>query len=318
MSEYQKKFVEDNLQILQLRDNSNIDDASKQIRKLIREQLDRNNPATSVATHITQVLDTDASLLAKFIQILGYGSLKGDLHRKYLAALTGSVQVGGGGNTEDIVFVDKDYTILLSTRFNARWGDVVLGNWQLQEDSPQRFLSEPEVKKLEEGSPEEKEVSLKRIVMESIADQFETRAFYINVLDENGTNYTLGWDLATSLKAAYSEGRLVIKFKNSDSSEALISEDGKFVALRDISIYFSKETGEQDEFGMPQKEEVEFLERRNGMLFLTASMQTIREAAPTLQGAQFRETPYNGNPSDLMQLRRCVYTAYDLIMKQCV
>ena len=35
------------------------------------------------------------------------------------------------------------------------------------------------------------------------------------VVDENGTNFTLGWDLATSLKAAYAEGKLVVKFKNS-------------------------------------------------------------------------------------------------------
>ncbi|NDD52894.1 hypothetical protein EBZ39_03270, partial [bacterium] len=44
---YQRKFVDDNWNIQLLRMNSNVASASKQIRKSIREQLDKNNPSTS-------------------------------------------------------------------------------------------------------------------------------------------------------------------------------------------------------------------------------------------------------------------------------
>ena len=44
---YPRKFVEDNLQVQFLRQNANIDKASKEIRKLLREELDQNNPSRS-------------------------------------------------------------------------------------------------------------------------------------------------------------------------------------------------------------------------------------------------------------------------------
>jgi hypothetical protein len=52
-------------------------------------------------------------------------------------------------------------------------------------------------------------------------------------------------------------------------------------------------------------------------LFLTADLNTIREASQSMQGIVFKETPYNGNPSDLQVLGRCIYSAHDLLMKQC-
>ena len=81
--------------------------------------------------------------------------------------------------------------------------------------------------------------------------------------------------------------------------------------------YFVKETGQQDEEGMPEKEEIEFMERRNGMLFLTATFNTIKDASSALSGLVLKETAYRGNPSDLLTLRRCVYSSHDLLMRQC-
>ena len=79
---YQRKFVEDNWNIQLLRQNANIDRASKQIRKLIQDQLDRNNPATSVINHMVMALDQDPMLNTRFITLSGYGAQKSDLHRK--------------------------------------------------------------------------------------------------------------------------------------------------------------------------------------------------------------------------------------------
>jgi len=36
-----------------------------------------------------------------------------------------------------------------------------------------------------------------------------------------------------------------------------------------------------------------------------------------MQGTDFKETPYQGNPSDLKALKKCVYSAHDMLMRQC-
>lgn len=314
---YQRKFVEDNFHIQTLRLNSNIAKASQELRRLIKEQLDRNNPSSSVVNHLSEVLETIPLLNDIFIKLDGYGGQKGDLHRKFLAALTGSVQVGAGANKADIIFNEREYSIMMSTRFGAEWGKIKLGDWSLKEDDPQRYLSDPEMKRLEGGSPEEKDVLRRRIIMESIADQFEQRAFIFHVVDNEGTIHTLGWDLANSLRGAYSEGKLVVRTRHSENSEAMIDDSGQLIPLIDLNIYYVKETGQQDEEGMPDTEEIEFMERRNGMLFLTATLPTIKEASSALQGTIYKEVPYRGNPSDLKTLRRCVYSTHDLLLKQC-
>lgn len=313
---YQRKFVEDNYNIQLIRLNSNILDASKMIRKNMREQLDKNNPATSIVNHISNVLDTMPHLNNTFIKMMGYSGNKGELHRKFIAALTGSVQVSSSPDKENIIFNEREYSVKMPTRLNSEWGDVALGSWSLKEDDPERYLSEPELKRLSEGSPEERDVLRRRIVVESIAKQFEEQAFIINVVGDDGTIYYLGWDISNALRGAYAEGKLVIKTNNSENSEAMINDEGSIVPMVDLKIYFVKQTGEQDANG-PVVEEIEFMSKKNGMLFLTAGLPVIKDAASALQGTEFKEVPYQGNPSELKSIRRCVYSAHDMLMRQC-
>jgi hypothetical protein len=314
---YQRKFVDDNWNIQLLRMNSNIYEASGQIRKSIKGQLDNNNPATSVVNHVAQTLETVPGLNETFIKMMGYSGNKGELHRKFLAALTGSVQVSSSPDKENIIFNEKEYSIKMATRLNSDWGEIALGSWSLREDDPERYLSEPELKRLSDGSPQERDVLRRRVVVESIAKQFEEQAFMINVVRDDGTIYYLGWDISNALRGAYTEGKVVVKTVKSENSEAMISDDGQIVAMIDLKIYFVKETGGQDKFGEQELDEIEFMERRNGMLFLTAGLATIKEAAESMQGTEFKEVPYPGNPSDLKALKRCVYSAHDLLMRQC-
>jgi hypothetical protein len=314
----QHKFIEDNFNIQLLRQNSNIEKASKEIRKLIKDQIDKNNPATTVVNHMFSVLETIPQLNQIYIKCNGYGGMKQDLHRKFIAALLGAVQVGTGANAEDVIFNEREYSIMISTRFNARWGDVNLGDWSLREDDAERYLSEPEQKRMTgNGSPEEKDVLRRRVVLESIADQFKQRAFIINVMGENGTVYTLGWDISNALKQAYQEGRLVVRTRRSDNSQAMITDEGKIVPFIDLAINYVKETGEQDEDGQPATEELEFMRRQNGRLYLVAALGTIKEAAQGLAGTTFQETPYSGNPSDLRTIQRCVYSTSDMVLRSC-
>lgn len=314
---YQRKFVEDNWNIQLLRLNSNIEKASKEVRKLIKQQLDRNNPSTSVINHLVAALESAPQLNHIFIKMQGYGASKGELHRKYLASLLGAVQVSSSHETENIIFNESEYSIKIATRCNSDWGEVPIGGWHLREDDAERYLSEPEVKRLSDGSPEERDVLRRRVVMESIAKKFEQISFIVHVVQDDGMIHAMGWDLANSLRGAYVEGKLVVKTKNANNSEAMIDENGAIIPLMDMAIYYVRDSGGQDEDGQPDKENVEFMQYRNGMVWLTAGMQTIREAATTMQGIQFKEIPYQGNPSDLQNLRRCVYSTHDLLMRHC-
>ncbi len=317
LGEYQRKFVEDNLQIIFARENANIAKACDEIRKLLREEIDHNNPATTVVNHMTKVLEEQPMLSSCFIKLTGYFGMKGDIHRKFIAALLGAVQVGSGANNEDLIYNEKEYSIRISTRFNARFGDVHLGQWALKEDDPQRYLKGPELKRLEDGSPEEKDVLRKRIVMESIAAAYKTRAFLINVVGTDGTVYTMGWDIATSLKAAYTEGKLVVRTMNDDSAEAMIDDDGNIISFVDLKIMYVQDTGDVDEYGKPEKKEVEFINNKYGQLYLVGQLPIIKEASSSFQGIAFKETPWQGSPTDLKVLSRCVVSTSELLLRNC-
>jgi hypothetical protein len=317
LDSYPRKFVEDNLQVQFLRQNANVEKASKEIRKSIREQLDQNNPSVSVVNHLFMSLQQQPDLGNIFIKLEGLHGMKGDLHRKYIAALLGGVQVGSGGNNEDVIFNDKEYSIRLSTRMNARWGMIDIGRWALKEDDPERYLSEPELKKLDDGTPEEKDVLRRRVVMESIADYFRKRAFVANVVNKDGTVYMLGWDLSNSLRSAYTDGKLVIKTTAAENSEAMIDDEGSIIPFVEMKIMYERETGRLDEDGKPEKEQHEFMVRRDGMLFLTAQYQILKEAASSFQGIVLKEIPYKGNPSDLKTLTRCIPSADEILTRKC-
>ncbi len=314
---YPRKFVEDNLDINFLRQNSNVFQASQEIRKLIKKDFDRTHPGTTVVNHITAIMEKSPMLNEVYVKIMGLGGAKADQHRKFVAALLGAVQIGSGGQNEDLVFEEADYSIRISTRFNTKWGDVNIGRWYLKEDDPERYLKEAERNRLDGGSPEEKDVLRRRVVIESIADKFMERAFLINVVTNDGTIQHLGWDLGNSLKAAYLDGKLVVRTRDNDTREAFIDEEGSIVAVPNMDIYYIKESEELNRAGKVDLEELEFISHRDGQLYLTAPVELIKEAAVTLQGMLFRETLWPGNPSDLLRVQRCVPSAPEILLRQC-
>jgi hypothetical protein len=312
----QRKFVEDNIQIMFLREDSNIERASKEIRKLVKDSLDENFPATSAMQHICASLDKFPMLNNVFFKLLGTFGMKGDLHRKFLASLLCAVQTGGGGSREDIVYSEKDYSIDISTRFSTEWGEMGLGKWALKADDPQRYLEEPEVARLKDGAPEERTVLRHRIVLASIADQFAKRSFLIHVANADGTIHAMGWDVGDSIKSGYVDGKLVVRTKTGDSAEAMIDDDGNVIPITDLHVKFVKETGKTDDTGKPMKREYPFMERINGMLYFTAGVNTIRAMADAMSGVFFKEIPYNGNPSDIKRLMQAVPTVDEILLRK--
>jgi hypothetical protein len=315
----QKKFVEDNWQILVLRQHANVEKASQSIRKLLKQGLDRNSPGVSVMQHMTTTLSQmETPLLRKVFIKLGYlFGMKQDLHRKYLSALLGAIQTGGGGSDADIVYAEKDYSIRCFTRFATQFGEISLGKWSLLQDDPERYLSDPEQERLAEGSPEEKQVLRRRIVIESIAERFKERSFLLHVVVPDGTVYAIGWDMTECLLAGYKEGKLIVRSRTGEDTEAMIDDDGSIVPLLDLNVFYLKETGDTDENGRPVTKEVPFMERRDGTLYLVAALETVRDVfSGGLTGCFFNENPYSGNPSDLREIGRAIPNIEEILMRQ--
>lgn len=318
LDSYQRKFVEDNLQVQFLRQDANIEKASKEVIKKVKEELDKNHPAVSLINHTHMVLQANPLLNNTFIKLNGLWGAKQDLHRKFVASLMNAVQVGGGGTeNEDIVYNDSDFSVAISTRFNTRMGSVLLGSWSLKEDDAERYLQEAELKRLENGSPEEKDVLMRRLVMESIVNKYRTRAFIIHSVGKDGTLYSLGIDLSELLKSSYQDGKLVVRTHTAENSEAMINDDGAIIPYIDMDIKYVHHTGGQGEDGKPETKEVDFIEKKSGQLFLTASLDTIKDAGSALQGLTLKESPYNGNPNDLTLIQRCVPSVAEILTRRC-
>ncbi len=313
----QRRFVDDNINVNFMRQNANILQVSNEIRKMIKQDFDRTNPATSVVSHIAEALQKSPLLNEVFLKLAGLGGMKGDEHRKFLGSLLGAVMVGTGGQNEDLVFEEQDYSIRISTRMNSRWGDVNIGRWFLREDDAERYLKPAELDRLEGGSPEEKDVLRRRVVIESIAETYRERAFVINVVSGEGTVYHLGWDLGNSLKSAFLDGKLVVRTGDNDTKEAFIDEEGSIITVPNMSIYYVKESGALDQKGKSEIEEIEFLAHRDGILYLTAQLDLIKEAAITLQGITLKETLWQGNPTDVQKIMRCVPSSPEILLRQC-
>lgn len=313
----QRKFVEDNLDINFLRQNSNILTTSNEIRKLIKKDFDRTNPATTLVRHITESLEKQPLLNEVYIKLLGLSGAKMDQHRKFVASLLGAVQVGSGAQNEDLIFEEQDYSIRISTRFNARWGDVNIGRWYLREDDPERYLKHAELDRLEGGSPEEKDVLRRRIVIESISECYRERAFIINVVGNDGAVSHLGWDLGNSLKSAFLDGKLVVRTADNDNKESFIDEEGSIISVPNLSIYYVKEGQQIGMKGKAEIEEIEFITYRDGMLYLSAQLDLIKEASQTLQGITYKETLWQGNPSDILKIMRCVPSSPEILLRLC-
>jgi hypothetical protein len=312
-----RKFVEDNIQICFLRRNPAIFEASSEIRKLIKKDYDQNTPGVRVVEHITQTLDKYPLINEIYLKASGLCCGKADAHRKFVAALLGAFQVGSGWKEEDICFEETDYSYRISTRLNQSWGDVNLGYWSLKEDDPERYLEEDVLRRLDAGSPEEKDVLRRRVIIESIAGFFKKRAYVINVVGTDGTIHHLGWDLGTCLKTAFTDGKLVVRTETSDEKDAFIDEEGQIIKLPRLAIYFVKEGDEMSPTGKPKVEELEFVSYRDGMLYLSAPLALIKEASVSLNGMVLKETPWQGNPSDLLKIKRCNPSASEMLLRDC-
>jgi hypothetical protein len=150
-----------------------------------------------------------------------------------------------------------------------------------------------------------------------MASNFKKRAYVINSVDEDGTIYFMGFDLSNSLRDGYDQGKLNVKIFQDESSPASINAKGEIVELYNVSIVYQKETPEVDRSGMPIYEEHSFIHQVDDQLILTADRETLKQAAFSIQGINFKTIPYQGNPSDVSKIMQCVPSAPEILMRNC-
>lgn len=316
LESHQRKFVEDNYEITLLRQHQDILIPSKKIRHEIKTQLDQNSPGTTLMEHLAAALEATPMLNEIYVKLKGAGGGRSDYHRKFLASLMGAVQVGNGKANEDLIFEDREFSIRISTRFGNEWGNVFIGPWTLKEDDPKRYLKSPELDRLESGSPEEKDVLKRRVIMDSIAQMFQKRAFLIDVVGEDGTITHVGLDLGNCLRAAYIDGRLVVRTDDSDNRDAFIDDEGSIISIPSMRIQYIRASDQLGDHGDFDMEELDFIKHDNGMLRLVATGELLKEASSVLQGLIVKEIPFNGNPTDLLALMRSVPSVPELLLSR--
>jgi len=59
------------------------------------------------------------------------------------------------------------------------------------------------------------------------------------------------------------------------------------------------------------------MEQREGILYLTADDTTLQELAGSMPGMWYNSAPYQGNPSDIVNIMRCAPSSVEMLMRRC-
>ncbi len=254
----------------------------------------------------------------------GFYSMKSDLFRKSIAAIANGVQIGSGGTLEDlfIPLAEDGVGIKVCTRCYTDFGNIQIGKWALQFNDPENFLSDAELKKLNDtGSPEEKEVLRKRVIVESIAESFKDKVYLCMIIDPNmGERHEIGFNFAELIRDGWKNGYISIEFKASvGQGDAGVKTDGELIDLQKIQINYVKESPDKlDEEGKPVKEYVEFMDVKNGFLYVTIMGDEFTNFANDAQAGLFYSSkPFDSGPEELLKIQRCVPDIKEILLRKC-
>jgi len=258
------------------------------------------------------------------VKLPAFYSMKSDLYRKAMGAMMNGVQIGSGGSLEDLFIPlgEDGVGIKVCTRCYTDFGNIQIGKWNLQFNDPENFLSDAELQKLNNtGSPEEKEVLRKRVVVESIAENFKDKVYLCMIVDPNmGERHEIGFNFAELMRDGWKNGYISIEFKASvGKGEAGVQVDGELIDLQEVQIDYIKENADKlDEEGKPVKEHVELMEVKNGFLYVTVMGDEFTNFANDAQAGLFYSSkPFDSGPEELLKVQRCVPDIKEILLKKC-
>jgi len=279
---------------------------------------------TEVFSILSSEIDQYPNITNVLTKLPSFYSMKSDLFRKVVAATMNGIQIGSGGTLEDVfVPIGKDGVgIKICTRIYTDFGNVMIGKWNIKFNDPENFLSDSELQKLNDtGSPEEKEVLRKRVVIESVAENFKDRVFMVLIINpEDGTRHEIGFNFAELVRDGWKNGYISVQFKaNVGKGDAGVKVDGELIDLQSIDINYVKENPDElDEEGMPVKEQIELLRQENGLIYLTIMGDEFTSFADAAKAGLFHMSkPFDSGPEELVRIQRCVPTLQEILLKRC-
>lgn len=301
--------------------NFEIEDSDKEE---IPPEMSQSISGVELYSIISEEIDRYPNIVNTMIKLPSFYSMKSDLYRKTIAALMNGVQIGAGGTLEDlfIPITKGGVGIKVCTRCYTEFGNIQIGKWRLQFNDPENYLSDTELEKLNNtGSPEEKEVLRKRVVIESVAEAFKNKIYIILISDPNdGSRHEIGFNFYDLIMDGWKNGYISINFRASvGRGEAGVKVNGEMIDLQDIVIeYIKEDSSNLDEEGLPSKEHIELMKLKNGYLYMVIMGQDFSDFVNDSQSGVFYSKKYFDNgPEELHKIQRCVPDIKEIMLKQC-
>ncbi len=273
---------------------------------------------------VSEELERFEAVKEALIKLPAFYAMKADLFRKIICSLTNGVQIGSGGQLEDIFIpvAENGIGIKLSTRCYTDFGNIEIGKWMVQFNDPEKYLAEEELEKLNNtGSPEEKEVLRKRVVVESIAHKFKDKIYIVLIVNPNvGTRREIAFNFSELIRDGWKNGYISVEFKASvNKGDAGIQIDGELVDLQDIVLDFVRENPDElDEEGLPVKEHIEFINHKHGKLYISITNEDFSDFASNAQSGLFtNEKNFDQGPDQLLTIQRCIPDIKEILLKKC-
>lgn len=297
-----KRFFNDNILILLLMREQEIYEASRRLRK-VRSPLD-------MMAQLSETIDRGQLLREIPIKLSSFFGMKGDLYRKFVAALCGGVQIGNGSLVEDVVVSPtRGQRFLLSTRIYTDFGAIELIPWSLSSGDPNLYLREIERSRLQTGSPEERLVLLKRTILSSITRLVKSRVFMICVCNpSSGGRTDIAIQLDNFLLQGYQKGIISLDLAPNGDKQGIL-KTGELVSPAKVQFVYHP-TGEGAKPAV-------LIEDSDGILTLISPREVIEDAIGAVGNGMVHKAPFEGPDEELDKIQRCIPTLQEMLLKRC-
>ena len=273
---------------------------------------------------ISEEIERYNTIIETLIKLPSFYAMKADLFRKIICAVSNGTQIGSGGSLEDVFIplAEGGVGIKLCTRIYTDFGNIEIGKWSPKINDPETFLSDEELERLNNsGSPEEKEILKKRVMIESISTAFADKIYLMLICKpESGERIEVGFNLSELVKTGWQNGTITIDFKaNIGKGQATLDLEGNLIELQNIVVSYIKDNNDKlDSNGKPLKEHIELLKLKNGVLYIVSNEEEFFDFTSINSEGIF----YNKKQSDLdiekiQTIQNCVPDIKEILLKKC-
>lgn len=219
----QQQFVEANLSSLSLLDETIVDEIRRKMRKA--------SDVESLFTEIETFLSSYPEMGEAMMRLSSAGPDKPNLLRQLLAATCAGVVIPGNSGGE-VHLPRKGEPIVLRPACVLDWGYVDLGPVKIVSTSPEEYLSKGELRRLDNGSPDEKRILRSRVFVESLADQLGGVYHLVLSISAAKSKWELAGFQSDVFRDAYDDGTITVLEATVGPDGSLgVDEDGEWATM---------------------------------------------------------------------------------------